>query len=37
VPDAVIADIKARERTGVVSLPRLRLGDSVRVTAGPLT
>jgi transcription antitermination factor NusG len=39
VPDGVIADLRARERHGVVVLPeqpRLRPGDPVRVTRGPL-
>jgi transcription antitermination factor NusG len=36
VPDAVIAEIKARERNGVVALPALRPGDRVTVTRGPL-
>jgi transcriptional antiterminator RfaH len=39
VPDAVIAELHARERDGLVILPsspRLRRGDRVRVTAGPL-
>jgi transcriptional antiterminator RfaH len=39
VPDGVIAEIRARERGGLVELPRcdgLRAGDRVRVLAGPL-
>jgi transcriptional antiterminator RfaH len=38
VPDAVIAEIKAREHGGLVELPKpspARLGDRVKVTAGP--
>jgi transcriptional antiterminator RfaH len=36
VPDAVIAEIRARERNGLVELPsRLKRGDRVRVTRGP--
>ncbi len=38
VPDAVIEDIRKRERNGFVMLPRRELapGDRVRVTHGPL-
>jgi transcriptional antiterminator RfaH len=39
VPDAVIAEIKARERNGLIELPRppgLKRGDAVRVSHGPL-
>ena len=39
VPDAVIAELRARERNGLVQLPeprRFRTGDRVRVTHGPL-
>jgi transcription antitermination factor NusG len=39
VPDAVIAELHARERDGLIILPsarRFRRGDLVRVTAGPL-
>jgi transcription antitermination factor NusG len=37
VPDDVIAEIRSRESDGLVELPsRLRRGDRVRVTAGPL-
>jgi|SRR5262249_7123305 len=39
VPDGVIAEIRARERGGLVELPRragLKAGDQVRVLAGPL-
>src|SRR5262245_18490027 len=37
VPDGVIAEIRSRECNGLVELPsRLRRGDRVRVTAGPL-
>ena len=36
VPDGVIAEIRARERDGLVELPlRLRRGDSVRILGGP--
>ena len=38
VPDAVIEEIRSRERGGLVELPKpplARLGDRVRVTAGP--
>src|SRR5262245_45195866 len=39
VPDAVIAEIQSREQNGLIELPpsRLRRGDRVRVTAGPLS
>jgi transcriptional antiterminator RfaH len=39
VPDAVIEDLRWRERSGLVQLPelhRFRAGDRVRVTYGPL-
>ena len=39
VPDSVIAEIRSRERDGLVELPRapgLRRGDAIRVTQGPL-
>ena len=39
VPDRVIAEIRSRERDGLVELPRapgLRRGDAIRVTQGPL-
>jgi transcriptional antiterminator RfaH len=37
VPDAVIAEIRSRERGGLVELPaRFRPGDQVRVLRGPL-
>jgi transcriptional antiterminator RfaH len=39
VPDNVIAELRARERNGLVQLPeprRFRAGDRVRVTGGPL-
>src|SRR4051812_48412248 len=39
VPDRVIAEIRSRERKGLVELPRpprLAPGDQIRVTAGPL-
>ena len=39
VPDAVIEDLRRRERHGLVQLPelrRFRAGDRVRVTHGPL-
>ena len=39
VPDAVIAELRARERNGLVQLPelrRFRAGDRVRVLHGPL-
>ena len=38
VPDSVIAEIKGRERDGLVELPKppgLRAGDRVRILAGP--
>jgi transcriptional antiterminator RfaH len=38
VPDAVIAEIRARERGGLVELPRreeFRTGEAVRITQGP--
>jgi transcriptional antiterminator RfaH len=36
VPDAVIAEIKSRERKGAIELPsKLRPGDRVRVLRGP--
>jgi len=40
VPDTLIAEIKGRERGGLVELPRrdgLRPGEQVCVLAGPLT
>ena len=40
VPDAVIAEIKGRERNGAVVLPereRFAVGDQVRVLTGPLS
>jgi len=40
VADAVIAEIKARERGGLVELPKreeFRMGEAVRVTHGPLS
>jgi transcription antitermination factor NusG len=40
VPDAVIAEIRSRERNGLVELPRregFKVGDKVRVRAGPFT
>jgi transcriptional antiterminator RfaH len=47
VPDAIIADIRSRERGGLVDLPKARSGgrpggdlepgDRVRVRSGPLT
>jgi transcriptional antiterminator RfaH len=39
VPDAVIAELRRRERSGLVQLPeprRFSAGDRVRVTYGPL-
>jgi len=39
VSDSVIAEIRGRERGGLVELPRrdgLKAGDQVRVLAGPL-
>ena len=36
VPDAVIAEIRSRERKGAIELPpKLRRGDRVRVLRGP--
>ena len=38
VPDDVIAEIRSRERNGLVELPKppgLRKGEGVRITAGP--
>jgi transcription antitermination factor NusG len=38
VPDSVISGLRARERNGLIQLPRkpgLRRGDQVRITAGP--
>ena len=36
VPDAVIAEIRGRERGGLVELPpRLKRGDSVKILRGP--
>jgi len=38
VPDGVIAEIRARERDGLVELPKrakFRIGEAVRVRAGP--
>jgi hypothetical protein len=36
VPDKVIAEIRSRERGGLVELPsRLKRGDAVRVLRGP--
>jgi len=38
VPDALIAEIRSRERGGLVELPRrdgLKAGDQVRILAGP--
>ena len=36
VPDAVIAEIRSRERNGLVELPsRLRRGARVKVRSGP--
>src|SRR5262249_2473208 len=40
VADSVIAEIRARERGGLVELPRreeFRMGEAVRVRAGPFT
>ena len=38
VPDAVITEIRSRERTGFVELPkRLAPGMRVRVVSGPLS
>jgi transcriptional antiterminator RfaH len=37
VPDAVIEEIRARERNGAIEIPhrQLRMGDQVRILAGP--
>src|SRR5262249_48975008 len=38
VPDSVIAELKGRERNGLIELPKprgLRAGDTVRVLRGP--
>ena len=35
VPDAVIADIRRRERDGVIELRRLRAAARVRILGGP--
>src|SRR5262249_7954784 len=35
VPDGVIAQIRARERAGLIELPRFKPGDPVRVLRGP--
>jgi transcriptional antiterminator RfaH len=38
VPDGVIAEIRSRERDGLIELPKprgLRRGDKVRITSGP--
>jgi transcriptional antiterminator RfaH len=40
VPDAVIDELKARERNGAIELPRrddLKPGDSVRILQGPFS
>jgi transcriptional antiterminator RfaH len=40
VPDRIIAEIRGRERNGLIELPKapgLRRGDRVRITAGPFT
>jgi transcriptional antiterminator RfaH len=40
VPDHVIAEIRGRERNGLIELPKppgLRAGDRVRITQGPFT
>jgi transcriptional antiterminator RfaH len=40
VPDSVIAEIRARERGGLIELPKqtgLRAGDQVKILAGPFT
>jgi transcription antitermination factor NusG len=40
VPDKVIAELKGRERNGLVELPPspgFRCGDKVRIVRGPLT
>jgi transcriptional antiterminator RfaH len=39
VPEAIVNEIKARERNGLVELPKrvgLKIGDQVKVVAGPL-
>jgi transcription antitermination factor NusG len=38
VPDAVIDEIRSRERDGIIELPKppaARLGDAVRILRGP--
>ena len=35
MPDTVIADIRKRERDGVIELRRLRAGSRVRILGGP--
>ena len=38
MPDSVIADLRSRERNGLIRLPTkpgLRRGDQVRITASP--
>ena len=35
VPDRVIADIRKRERDGVIELRRLQAGSRVRIVSGP--
>ena len=40
VPDAVIAEIRSRERNGLIELPKprgLQRGDHVRVVGGPFS
>jgi transcriptional antiterminator RfaH len=40
VPDSVIADLRGRERDGLIELlqePRLRVGDEVRIASGAFT
>ena len=40
VPDGVIKEIRARERDGLIELPKppgLRRGDRVRITSGPFS
>lgn len=40
VPDQVIAELRGRERDGLIELPRprgLRVGDPVRILRGPFT
>ena len=40
VADSIISEIRARERSGLIELPRreeFRMGEAVRVTAGPLS